>query len=72
MNWPVPNTNLNTPDRMSRNEPTTKMVYYAVEFTNGQRQDQIMAHYSYNYRTTDLPNYDWSDKKIMLAVIQPG
>lgn len=48
------------------------MVYYAVEFTNGQRQDQIMAHYSYNYRTTDLPNYDWSDKKIMLAVIQPG
>jgi hypothetical protein len=51
MNWPVPNTNLYTHDRMSRNEPTTKMIYFAVQFSSGARQDQIMAHYSYNYRT---------------------
>ena len=32
----------------------------------------IIAHYAYNYRSTDLAAYDWTDKKIMLALIQPG
>lgn len=48
------------------------MIYFAKEFTDGSQEDMVIAHYSYNYRETSPYLYDWSTKKIMLAVIQPG
>jgi len=46
------------------------MVYYALSSSI----DQIIVHFPYHHRTLDwgFKDYDWSTKKIMMAVIQPG